>query len=101
MGLADDAIKLGVAFGLDGERLTSALLHGSSSNMSGTTMLVRTREMLAALSAGDSPPSATVNWASKDVALTIHEAQQQGIAVDRPVLVLGRAGAQLATPRPT
>jgi 3-hydroxyisobutyrate dehydrogenase-like beta-hydroxyacid dehydrogenase len=99
IGLADDAIALGVALGLDRDRLVTALQYGSASNTPGVTMLMRTREALAGRVDEDSH-SLTANWATKDVALTMHEAEQRGIAVDRPVLALGRAGARLSRPRP-
>ncbi|MGE3442518.1 MAG: NAD(P)-dependent oxidoreductase [Acidimicrobiia bacterium] len=83
IALGGDAIEFGAALGLDRDELFSVLSHSSSrGTWTGLYGAIR------AVGAGR-----TMEWAKKDVGLTIETAQNAGIDINRIVLELGQAGA--------
>jgi len=89
IALADDALALGKALGLDEDQLAEALLRGSSSTVPGMQML----RGLAAPPTDES--SQTRKWAIKDVALMLEVLGHRGVADERPLLAMGRLGATI------
>jgi 3-hydroxyisobutyrate dehydrogenase-like beta-hydroxyacid dehydrogenase len=88
-GLADDAIGLGAALGLDPQALTAALSAGSSGG-TWSSLLASRGGRLAAEQGGR-----THEWASKDVGLTLDLAAGADLDTHREVLRVARLGVEV------
>jgi len=91
IGLADDALDLGAALGLDRVALGTALSCGSSKGTWSTFLAPLPR-----LSGGR-----TGEWAKKDTGLMLDTVRDAGVDSDRAVLALGARGADLVTKKLT
>ena len=92
IGLADDALSLGAALGLDRAGLLDALSAGSSRGQ--WTSFLTPRPL-------DAGGGRTMEWARKDVGLTLEVARGAGLDLDRYVLALGARGAEVVDrPKP-
>src|SRR6202011_5492016 len=82
IGLADDALDLGAALGLDRVALAAALSCGSARGTWSTFLASQPGESGART-------GRTGEWARKDVGLTLDAARQAGLDPLRAVLALG------------